>query len=1184
MIHITNGQSDQILDFITEKNFFSDTHRQSLKDNLETFEFTTFADKSFSEYLTKHNRVIIPAEDQGYIELIINEVLKYRDNSGLKAEVFADASYLTLKKAKVIDPQTFNEQTPTTAVSFATNGTEWRPGIIEGKGYRTFHIEEYTNPYAFLKRIATEFGLELRFRVEVSGGRVTGRYVDLLERIGEWRGREVEFGRDLIGIQRREKTDNIYTALKGLGPERDDDTRLEVIVTDEETLQRWGRPDPITGELQHWWDTYEPQTSDQEMTESRLRELTENELEKRVYEVVEYESTIADLENVPGIENKKIRFGDTIKIKDTKFNPPLYLKARVHTQERSIKDKSRKNVVLGDYIEYTEEQVQSVWLAMRAEIRRRLARMLITNIASTAGDTFKNGEGSTELTAEVFLSGDLVDEAGENYTYVWNKRDKNGIPLTGWNRSGKTITISAAEIDEKATYTVDVIQNTVMSIGRMTITNVYDGKNGEPGPQGVPGPSGEDGQTLYTWVKYADDEQGNGMSDYPVGKEYMGIAYNKTSPTKGTNPTDYTWAKTKGNQGIPGEPGADGTPRYNWVKYADDKNGNGMSDDPEGKRYLGLAYNKKSQTESNNASDYEWSLIYRSASDNLINNPATSKNIDGWSVSTDGTISIQTVDFMGEQVDVIESISTGNTQNYSKYFDVDPTKAYEVSAWFKVEFPNPSTHLYLGATSDPGIIEQALISDESWTDTTNFYFFYTSSSTFASDWVKITGYMLPTGFPAEKANGLGENNSRNMRFKSGIDRTRIRFLNWNNDGTPRKMWVAHPTVREVPDALLGDFNKKINEAYGHADVVSEAAYLDAIADAEAYLAANGLIKGRDYNGVSITNEDGFITARGDGLVRTVMNSTIGYVIQRRANKTSPWQDVLYFDTSGNLKFAGNLDGASGTFKGELRVNGTRGLTIINDVINNSYGNKIASVQGGDIYLGDDNDGSSMTLGSKRFSFHDGAGNSVTLSFSSGGINVSGNGIIINSLGRFHNDGGRTYLQGDDIRLTKFMSANYAPVRMGELQVFGRIINQDTYDTTTGANANMYVATNGYYARSTSARKYKEQIQPAGVDYTKILQIEPKSWFDRGEVERNNGSTEGLHRYYGAIADEFEEIGLPEYTVYDDETKEIENFNDRAWILLIPNINDMKEEVKTLKQENESLKERLEKLEQVIYAE
>ena len=134
-------------------------------------------------------------------------------------------------------------------------------------------------------------------------------------------------------------------------------------------------------------------------------------------------------------------------------------------------------------------------------------------------------------------------------------------------------------------------------------------KVGPGGPQGLPGPAGKNGKTLYTWRKYADDEHGNGMSDNPQGKEYLGLAYNKESPNQSNNPDDYEWSKYVGDQGLPGPPGEDGKPNYTWVKYADDDKGNGISDSPDGKKYMGLAYNKSTPNESNNPSDYTWALI-----------------------------------------------------------------------------------------------------------------------------------------------------------------------------------------------------------------------------------------------------------------------------------------------------------------------------------------------------------------------------------------------------------------------------------------------------------------------------------------------------------------------------------------------------------------------------------------------
>ena len=49
----------------------------------------------------------------------------------------------------------------------------------------------------------------------------------------------------------------------------------------------------------------------------------------------------------------------------------------------------------------------------------------------------------------------------------------------------------------------------------------------------------------------------------------------------------------------------DGTSLYMWVKYADTPT-TGMSDNPDGKTYMGIAYNKPSATASKTYSDYTW--------------------------------------------------------------------------------------------------------------------------------------------------------------------------------------------------------------------------------------------------------------------------------------------------------------------------------------------------------------------------------------------------------------------------------------------------------------------------------------------------------------------------------------------------------------------------------------------------
>lgn len=131
------------------------------------------------------------------------------------------------------------------------------------------------------------------------------------------------------------------------------------------------------------------------------------------------------------------------------------------------------------------------------------------------------------------------------------------------------------------------------------------------GEQGLSGPKGTDGTQYYTWLKYADTPT-SGMSDLPANKTYMGLAYNKNTAMESTNYADYTWSLIKGDkgeQGVSGPSGSDGKQLYTWVKYANDSKGTGLSDDPTGKLYIGLAYNKTTATESTVASDYTWSLI-----------------------------------------------------------------------------------------------------------------------------------------------------------------------------------------------------------------------------------------------------------------------------------------------------------------------------------------------------------------------------------------------------------------------------------------------------------------------------------------------------------------------------------------------------------------------------------------------
>lgn len=197
--------------------------------------------------------------------------------------------------------------------------------------------------------------------------------------------------------------------------------------------------------------------------------------------------------------------------------------------------------------------------------------------SSVSGGTAETGTGELKYS----LDGGAEVSIGNNA----------GVPVSSFQKSIKFI------------FYVD---GTVVDVE--TIPLVVDGKDGAQGPQGVPGPAGADGKTLYTWIKYADDAQGGGISNNPTGKAYIGFAYNKETATESNNPSDYTWSDIKGEDGIPGATGADGKTYYTWVAYSDNADGTGMYQQPKDTtKYIGIAVNKETATESNNPSDYTWS-------------------------------------------------------------------------------------------------------------------------------------------------------------------------------------------------------------------------------------------------------------------------------------------------------------------------------------------------------------------------------------------------------------------------------------------------------------------------------------------------------------------------------------------------------------------------------------------------
>ena len=175
--------------------------------------------------------------------------------------------------------------------------------------------------------------------------------------------------------------------------------------------------------------------------------------------------------------------------------------------------------------------------------------------------------------------------AGTDNPPMWTITDKDGNRLLQTQDGGKTYGYILTGTENSTEY-IMIAQD---------------------GTDGIPGEPGKDGKVFYTWIRYADDVQGNGISDSPVGKKFLGLAHNKETSVESNDPKDYQWSDIKGEDGI-GTPGEDGKTYYTWVAYSDNADGSGMYQQPnDTTKYIGIAVNKETATESTNPADYTWS-------------------------------------------------------------------------------------------------------------------------------------------------------------------------------------------------------------------------------------------------------------------------------------------------------------------------------------------------------------------------------------------------------------------------------------------------------------------------------------------------------------------------------------------------------------------------------------------------
>lgn len=464
------------------------------------------------------------------------------------------------------------------------------------------------------------FSCEIEIRTVLSDDySLESFYVDIYKKdvgdqgIGNYRPEiKLEYGRNIESIEKTQDITEMITAVRPIGNNdlnligyqtevRDSDNNILYISPENSgwIYSPRGRdlmPSNVTGKNSD--DRYMKKTlnfstdSQSELARLGLKELEQLSLPKVSYEVKGY--------------FEGLNIGDTVRIYDKEFTPMLMLEARVSKVEICFTDKSNSKITFSNFIELKSE-IDPALIAKMQELAEQ-NKVYNAQILTDNTVVFKNNTGETTLIARVL---DGIKDITDTLTITWLKGDVE----VG---NGKNLRVSAADVNGVQLYRFNAFKDgKLIAQTQISVADVVDGVDGQPGrdgityytwlkyadsptsgmsdsptgktyiglafnkttpnesnnysdyqwslikgADGVQGPPGTNGQTTYVWLKYADNASGSGMSDNPTGKSYIGFAYNKTTVAESTNPSDYTWSKIEGPQGVPGADGENAINAY----------------------------------------------------------------------------------------------------------------------------------------------------------------------------------------------------------------------------------------------------------------------------------------------------------------------------------------------------------------------------------------------------------------------------------------------------------------------------------------------------------------------------------------------------------------------------------------------------------------------------------------------
>ncbi|SUM72719.1 phage tail spike protein [Staphylococcus hominis] len=431
-IHVLDF-NDNIIDFISQSDgaLLNVEMSMNVEEKTETFDFTI--ENTRAEKLRERNRIIAQDNNGTFREFIIIHIT---DNFDGTTEIECNASYLEdLKTAKPIKSGKFEAHTTTQALLKTLADTGWEVSDdTEYGGNRTTSWTSHTNPFDLIYMLCTTYDMVPSFYIELGAHTVEHRYVSITKPKNLFKGKEITKGKDLTGMTRTIDLSEVKTALLAVGPEKEDGSRIETVVVDDEAQEIFGLPN------HYIWDVYEPESNDENMTLKRLTTLAKTELNKRNQAAISYEVSSIDIHKY--YNDVTVHLRDIVRVKDRDFRPPLYIEAEViGIKYNWLADESE--FTFGNVIEYEETKLREFFTRKLDEITKKLNDN-ISNVNTIVSDVVA---GELEYYERKIFKGAEPPENPQNDTLWYDTSNPNVAVLRRyWN--GEWITQTADDVEK----------------------------------------------------------------------------------------------------------------------------------------------------------------------------------------------------------------------------------------------------------------------------------------------------------------------------------------------------------------------------------------------------------------------------------------------------------------------------------------------------------------------------------------------------------------------------------------------------------------------------------------------------------------------------------------------------------------------------------------------------------------